>query len=109
MTKRGKFALAGLADRSSSTRSARDHLDPGKLLRVLRSANSSRSARNGTSEVDGARASPPPNRDLKQMVSDGKFLEGPLLPPRMSSRSNSRARDRREDIAVLIDHFVDKH
>jgi transcriptional regulator with PAS, ATPase and Fis domain len=49
------------------------------------------------------------NRDLKQMVSEGKFQEDlyyrlnviPIVIPPL--------RERRDDIGVLIDHFVEKH
>src|SRR5687767_5278692 len=108
MTKRGKFALA---DGGSIFLDEIGTLSPAiqsKLLRVLQEREFEPLGAERTQKVD-VRVIAATNRDLKQMVSDGKFQEDlyyrlnviPItIPPR---------RERRDDIPVLIDHFVDKH
>jgi transcriptional regulator with PAS, ATPase and Fis domain len=49
------------------------------------------------------------NRDLKQMVSDGKFQEDLFYRLNVIPIELPPLRDRREDIPILIDHFVEKH
>src|SRR5687767_1618914 len=108
MSKRGKFALA---DGGSIFLDEIGTLTPAiqsKLLRVLQEREFEPLGAERTQKVD-VRVIAATNRDLKQMVSDGKFQEDlyyrlnviPItIPPR---------RERRDDIPVLIDHFVDKH
>jgi transcriptional regulator with PAS, ATPase and Fis domain len=49
------------------------------------------------------------NRDLKQMVSDGRFQEDLYYRLNVIPIEVPSLRERREDIPVLIDHFVEKH
>jgi len=79
-----------------------------KLLRVLQEHEFERLGTSRTQQVD-VRVIAATHRDLKQMVEDGEFRSDlfyrlhvfPLLIPRL--------RDRREDIPVLVRHYVDKY
>jgi transcriptional regulator with PAS, ATPase and Fis domain len=107
MTKRGKFALA---DGGSIFLDEIGTMSPAiqsKLLRVLQEREFEPLGAERTQRVD-VRVIAATNRDLKQMVSDGKFQEDlyyrlNVIPIEMPLR------ERREDIPVLVEHFVDKH
>jgi transcriptional regulator with GAF, ATPase, and Fis domain len=49
------------------------------------------------------------NRDLKHMVADGKFQEDLYYRLNVIPIEIPPLRDRREDIPMLIEHFVEKH
>src|SRR4029450_4748962 len=49
------------------------------------------------------------NRDLKKMGSEGTFQEDLYYRLNVISIQIPALRERREDIGVLIDHFVEKH
>jgi DNA-binding NtrC family response regulator len=108
ITKRGKFALA---DGGSIFLDEIGTMSPAvqsKLLRVLQEREFEPLGAERTQRVD-VRVIAATNRDLKQMVSEGKFQEDlyyrlnviPIVIPPL--------RERPDDIPVLIDHFVDKH
>ena len=108
MSKRGKFALA---DGGSIFLDEIGTLSPtiqSKLLRVLQEREFEPLGAERTHRVD-VRVIAATNRDLKQMVSDARFQED------LSYRLNvipipiPSLRERREDIPVLVDHFVEKH
>ena len=79
-----------------------------KLLRVLQEQEFERLGSTRTQQVD-VRVIAATHRDLKQMVKDGQFRSDlfyrlhvfPLLVPPL--------RDRREDIPMLVRHYVDKY
>jgi DNA-binding NtrC family response regulator len=107
-TKRGRFALA---DGGSIFLDEIGTLSPAvqsKLLRVLQEREFEPLGAERTQSVD-VRVIAATNRDLKQLVGEGKFQEDlyyrlnviPIVLPPL--------RERREDIRILVDHFVEKH
>src|SRR5687767_15321046 len=108
MTKRGKFALADGGSIFLDEIGTMSTTVQSKLLRVLQEREFEPLGAERTQRVD-VRVIAATNRDLKQMVGDARFQEDlyyrlnviPILIPPL--------RERREDIPVLIDHFVEKH
>jgi two-component system NtrC family response regulator len=108
MTKRGKFALA---DGGSIFLDEIGTLTPAiqsKLLRVLQEREFEPLGAERTQKVD-VRVIAATNRDLKQMVSEGKFQEDLYYRLNVIPIGIPPLRERREDIPILVDHFVDKH
>jgi DNA-binding NtrC family response regulator len=107
-TKRGKFALA---DGSTIFLDEIATMSPAlqaKLLRVLQEREFEPLGAERTHRVD-VRVIAATNRDLKQMVSDGKFQEDLYYRLNVIPIQIPSLRERREDIPVLIEHFVEKH
>ena len=108
MTKRGKFALADggsifldeIGTLSTSIQS--------KLLRVLQEREFEPLGAERTQRVD-VRVIAATNRDLKQMVQEGRFQEDLYYRLNVIPIELPPLRERREDVRVLIDHFVEKH
>jgi DNA-binding NtrC family response regulator len=108
MTKRGKFALA---DGGSIFLDEIGTLTPAvqsKLLRVLQEREFEPLGAERTQHVD-VRVIAATNRDLKQMVSDGRFQEDLYYRLNVIPIPIPPLRDRREDVRILVDHFVEKH
>jgi DNA-binding NtrC family response regulator len=108
MTKRGKFALA---DGGSIFLDEIGTMTPplqSKLLRVLQEREFEPLGSERTQRVD-VRVIAATNRDLNQMVADAKFQEDLYYRLNVIPIAIPPLRERREDIPVLVDHFVDKH
>jgi DNA-binding NtrC family response regulator len=108
MTKRGKFALADGGSIFLDEIGTMSATIQSKLLRVLQEREFEPLGAERTQKVD-VRVIAATNRDLKQMVAEGKFQEDlyyrlnviPIVLPPL--------RERPDDIPVLIDHFIEKH
>jgi transcriptional regulator with GAF, ATPase, and Fis domain len=107
-TKKGKFALA---HRGSIFLDEIGTMSVGlqtKLLRVLQEREIEPLGAERTEQVD-VRVIAATNRDLRQLVDEGRFLDDlfyrlhvvPIVVPPL--------RERAEDIPMLVDYFVDKH
>jgi DNA-binding NtrC family response regulator len=106
--KKGKFALA---DGSTILLDEIGTLSPmlqSKLLRVLQEREFEPLGSERSQQVD-VRVIAATNRDLRQMVADGTFQEDLFYRLNVIPIEIPPLRSRREDIPVLIDHFVRKH
>ena len=108
MTKRGKFALADGGSIFLDEIGTLSTAVQAKLLRVLQEREFEPLGAERTQRVD-VRVVAATNRDLKQMVSDGRFQEDLYYRLNVIPIEIPPLRDRREDIPMLIDHFVEKH
>src|SRR5512145_2043238 len=107
-SKKGKFALA---DGGSIFLDEIGMMSPAlqsKLLRVLQEREFEPLGSERTERVD-VRVIAATNRDLRQMVSDGRFQEDLFYRLNVIPISIPPLRERREDIPVLVEHFVQKH
>ena len=108
MTKRGKFALADGGSIFLDEIGTLTTAIQAKLLRVLQEREFEPLGAERTQKVD-VRVIAATNRDLKQMVSDGKFQEDLYYRLNVIPIEIPPLRERRDDIPILIDHFVEKH
>jgi DNA-binding NtrC family response regulator len=107
-TKRGKFTLADGGTIFLDEIGTMSPAIQSKLLRVLQEREFEPLGAERTQKVD-VRVITATNRDLRQMVTEGKFQEDlyyrlnviPIVIPPL--------RERPEDIRVLAEHFVEKH
>ncbi len=79
-----------------------------KLLRVIEEGTFSRVGGNKPVTVD-VRVMAATNRDLSTMVKEGKFREDLYWRLNVLSLSVCPLRERKEDIPMLVDHFLEKY
>jgi DNA-binding NtrC family response regulator len=108
MTKRGKFALADGGSIFLDEIGTMSTAVQAKLLRVLQEREFEPLGAERTHRVD-VRVIAATNRDLKGLVSEGKFQEDLYYRLHVIPVHVPPLRERREDIPVLVDHFVEKH
>jgi len=107
-SKKGKFALA---DGGSIFLDEIGMMGPAlqaKLLRVLQEREFEPLGAERTERVD-VRVIAATNRDLRQMVAEGRFLDDLFYRLNVIPIHIPPLRDRREDIPVLVEHFIRKH
>jgi DNA-binding NtrC family response regulator len=108
VSKKGKFALADGGTIFLDEIGAMAPTLQAKLLRVLQEREFEPLGAEVSQRVD-VRVIAATNRDLKQLVSEGKFLEDLYYRLNVIPMVLPPLRERREDIEVLLEHFVKKH
>ena len=107
-SKRGKFALANrgtiFLDEIGTTGTALQ----AKLLRVLQEREIEPLGGERTERVD-VRVIAATNRDLRQLVSEGRFLDDLFYRLHVIPIDVPPLREHSEDIPMLVEHFVEKH
>jgi DNA-binding NtrC family response regulator len=107
-SKKGKFALA---DGSTIFLDEIGTMIPtlqAKLLRVLQEREFEPLGSERTERVD-VRVIAATNRNVRQLVADGKFQEDLFYRLNVIPIDIPPLRDRREDIPPLVEHFIRKH
>jgi len=107
-TKKGKFALADGGTIFLDEIGTMSPTLQSKLLRVLQEREFEPLGSERTERVD-VRIIAATNRDIRQMVSDGKFQEDLFYRLNVIPIEIPPLRERRDDIPPLVEHFVRKH
>ncbi|MBY0496699.1 MAG: sigma-54 dependent transcriptional regulator [Cyanobacteria bacterium] len=104
-TKKGRFALAEGGTIFLDEIGTISLVVQAKLLRVLQDREFEPLGAERTQQVD-VRVIAATNRDLRQLVSEGKFLEDLFYRLNVIPIEMPALRERREDIPLLVEHFV---
>jgi DNA-binding NtrC family response regulator len=107
-TKKGKFALADGGTIFLDEIGTMGTPLQSKLLRVLQEREFEPLGAERTEQVD-VRVIAATNRDLHQMVAEGRFEEDLFYRLNVIPIHIPPLRERRDDIPVLLEHFVRKH
>jgi DNA-binding NtrC family response regulator len=107
-TKKGKFALADGGTIFLDEIGTMNPTLQSKLLRVLQEREIEPLGSERTERID-VRVIAATNRNLRQMVADGKFQEDLFYRLNVIPIEIPPLRDRRDDIPALVEHFVSKH
>src|SRR5206468_3431619 len=106
-TKKGKFALADGGTIFLDEIGTMSPALQSKLLRVLKEREIEPLGSERAEKID-VRVIAATNRNLRQMVADGKFQEDLFYRLNVIPIEIPPLRERRDDIPALIDHFVHK-
>jgi two-component system, NtrC family, response regulator AtoC len=104
-SKKGRFALADGGSIFLDEIATISQAVQAKLLRVLQDREFEPLGAERTQHVD-VRVIAATNRDLRQMVADGRFQEDLYYRLNVIPITLPPLRDRREDVPLLVDHFV---
>jgi transcriptional regulator with PAS, ATPase and Fis domain len=107
-TKKGKFALADGGSIFLDEIGTMSLTLQSKLLRVLQEREFEPLGAERTEKID-VRVIAATNRDLRQLVADGKIQEDLFYRLNVIPIELPPLRDRRDDIPALVEHFVRKH
>ena len=108
VTKKGKFALANRGSILLDEIGAMSAGLQAKLLRVLQEREVEPLGAERTEHVD-VRVIAATNRDLRQLVDEGRFQDDLYYRLQVIPIAVAPLRERVEDIPLLVEHFVHKH